>query len=46
MGYIYSQDWTEQQIFEAAKELEGRKLGELDKTGWLKRKKTKGPLEI
>ncbi|WP_195454924.1 Sau3AI family type II restriction endonuclease [Turicibacter sanguinis] len=44
MGYIYSQDWTEQQIFEAAKELEGRKLGELDKTGWLKKKKDKGAI--
>lgn len=44
MFYNYSESWTEQQIFDAAKELIGMKLGELDKTGWLRRKKDKGSI--
>ncbi|WHY79043.1 Sau3AI family type II restriction endonuclease [Neobacillus sp. WH10] len=44
MSYVYSESWTEQQIFDVAKELVGRKLGDLDKSGWLKRKKDKGSI--
>ncbi|HZG70714.1 MAG TPA: Sau3AI family type II restriction endonuclease [Chondromyces sp.] len=42
MPYVYSESWTEEQIFEIAEELVGKKLGDLDKSGWLKRKKDKG----
>ncbi|WP_312471212.1 Sau3AI family type II restriction endonuclease [Neobacillus sp.] len=42
MSYIYSDSWTEQQIFDVAEELVGKKLGDLDKSGWLKKKKDKG----
>jgi DNA mismatch repair protein MutH len=42
MSYIYSKSWTEQQIFDIAEKLVGRKLGDLDKSGWLKKKKDKG----
>ncbi|KGX92761.1 DNA mismatch repair protein MutH [Pontibacillus halophilus JSM 076056 = DSM 19796] len=42
MSYFYSDLWTEQQIFHLAEELEGEKLGNLDKSGWMKRKKDKG----
>jgi DNA mismatch repair protein MutH len=44
MSYVYSESWTEQQIFDLAKELEGKKLGDLDKSGWLKKKKDKGSI--
>ncbi|MEH6944740.1 Sau3AI family type II restriction endonuclease [Bacillus sp. JJ722] len=44
MSYIYSESWTEQQIFDTAEELVGKKLGDLDKSGWLKRKKDKGSI--
>lgn len=44
MSYVYSEKWTEQQIFEVAEELVGKKLGDLDKSGWLKRKKDKGSI--
>lgn len=42
MSYVYSESWTEQQIFDTAEELVGKKLGDLDKSGWLKKKKDKG----
>lgn len=42
MSYLYSESWTEQQIFDVAEELVGKKLGDLDKSGWLKKKKDKG----
>ncbi|AIW84340.1 DNA mismatch repair enzyme MutH, Type II restriction endonuclease [Bacillus mycoides] len=42
MSYIYSESWTEQQIFDVAEELVGKRLGDLDKSGWLKKKKDKG----
>ncbi|CAH0147609.1 Type-2 restriction enzyme Sau3AI [Peribacillus frigoritolerans] len=44
MSYVYSESWTEQQIFDLAEELVGKKLGDLDKSGWLKRKKDKGSI--
>jgi DNA mismatch repair protein MutH len=44
MSYVYSESWTEQQIFDIAEGLVGKKLGELDKSGWLKRKKDKGSI--
>ncbi|MED4040358.1 Sau3AI family type II restriction endonuclease [Niallia taxi] len=42
MSYMYSETWTEQKIFDVAEELVGKRLGELDKSGWLKKKKDKG----
>lgn len=44
MSYIYSETWSEQQIFDVAEELVGIQLGALDKSGWLKRKKDKGSI--
>lgn len=44
MSYSYSKSWTEKQIFDCAEELVGRKLGDLDKSGWLKKKKDKGSI--
>lgn len=46
MSYVYSESWTEKQIFDVAEELVGKKLGDLDKSGWLKKKKIKVILEI
>jgi DNA mismatch repair protein MutH len=44
MSHIYSASWSEKEIFEAAQELVGKKLGELDNSGWLKKKKDKGSI--
>lgn len=44
MSYVYTELWTEQKIFNLAEELVGKKLGELDKSGWLKKKKDKGSI--
>lgn len=44
MSYVYSKSWTEQKIFDLAEELVGNRLGDLDKSGWLKRKKDKGSI--
>ncbi|MFE4426485.1 Sau3AI family type II restriction endonuclease [Peribacillus butanolivorans] len=44
MFNVYSESWSEQQIFDLAEELVGKKLGDLDKSGWLKRKKDKGSI--
>lgn len=40
--YIYSEDWTEDEIFARAEELVGRSLSEIDKSGWLEKKADKG----
>ncbi|WP_277620088.1 MutH/Sau3AI family endonuclease [Listeria riparia] len=42
MTYVYSKDWTKEQIFDAANELVGKKLGEIDKTNWLEKRADKG----
>lgn len=42
MVYIYSKDWSKEEIFEKAEELVGKELGEIDKSGWLEKKADKG----
>lgn len=42
MAYIYDESWTEEEIFARAEELEGMKLGDLDKSGWLNDGRNKG----
>lgn len=42
MSYVYKENWEEQQIFDVAKELIGKRLGDIDRSGWLKKKKDKG----
>ena len=37
--YKYNETWTEENIYEVAKSLEGKTLGQLDKSGWLDKKK-------
>lgn len=37
--YKYDETWTEEKIYEVAKHLEGKTLGQLDKSGWLDKKK-------
>jgi DNA mismatch repair protein MutH len=44
LSYVYSNSWTEQQIFDVAEKLVGHRLGDLDKSGWLKKKKDKGSI--
>lgn len=42
MVYKYNQYWSEEQIFTTARELEGQKLGDIDKSGWLDKGTNKG----
>lgn len=42
MVYTYDEYWSEEQIYIRARELEGRKLGDIDKSGWLDKGTNKG----
>lgn len=44
MKYIYNSTWTENDIFEVAKELEGMYLKDVDLKGWLTNTANKGKI--